>query len=91
MTARKIAVPAFLLLLTGGCAHTGEFDETGGITAIRSACPTVGVAAATGDITLFDPPASREAAAIDVVADMTNVRGSCSDATDDIVTTVNFE
>jgi hypothetical protein len=91
VTAWKIAVPAFLLLLAGGCAHTGEFDETGGITAIRSACPAVGVAAATGDVTLFDPPASRDAAAIDVVADMTNVRGSCSDATDDIVTTVSFD
>ena len=79
------------MLLMGGCASTGEFDETGGITAIRSACPTVGVPAATGDVTLFNPPASRDASAIDVVAEMTNVRGSCSDATDDIVTTVSFD
>ncbi|MEN2788801.1 hypothetical protein ABC974_04115 [Sphingomonas oligophenolica] len=79
------------MLLAGGCAHTGEFDETGGITAIRSACPTVGVPAATGDVTLFDPPASRDASAIDVSAEMTNVRGSCSDVTDDIVTTITFE
>lgn len=80
-----------MMLLMGGCASTGEFDETGGITAIRSACPTVGVAAATGDVTLFNPPASRDASAIDVTAEMTNVRGSCSDATDDIVTTVSFD
>jgi hypothetical protein len=79
------------MLLMGGCASTGEFDETGGITAIRSACPTVGVPAATGDVTLFNPSASRDASAIDVTAEMTNVRGSCSDAADDIVTTVSFD
>ena len=91
VTARKFAVPAILMLLASGCAHTGEFDETGGITAIRSACPTVGVPAATGDITLFDPPASRDATALDVTAVMTNVRSTCADATDDIVTTVTFD
>jgi len=79
------------MLLMGGCASTGEFDETGGITAIRSACPTVGVPAATGDVTLFNPPASRDSSAIDVTAEMTNVRGSCSDVTDDIATTVSFD
>lgn len=91
VTARKIAVPAILMLLASGCSHTGEFDETGGISAIRSACPTVGVPAATGDITLFDPPASRDASALDVTAVMTNVRSTCADATDDIVTTLTFD
>nr|WP_299907557.1 hypothetical protein [Sphingomonas bacterium] len=79
------------MLLAGGCSTTGEIDETGGITAIRSACPTVAVPAGTGDITLFDPPASRTAAAIDVAAVLTNVRSTCADATDDIVTTVSFD
>ena len=91
VTARKIAVPALLMLFAGGCSHTGEFDETGGITAIRSACPAVGVPAATGDVTLFNPASSRDAAAIDVTAVMTHVRGSCNDATDEIVTTVSFD
>jgi hypothetical protein len=47
-TGRKIAVPALLTLLAGGlagCSSVGEFDETGGISAIRSACPSVEVAA----------------------------------------------
>jgi hypothetical protein len=79
------------MLLVGGCSHTGELDETGGITAVRSACPTVGVPAATGDVTLFNPPASTDADAIDVTAEMTNVRGSCADATDNITTTVSFD
>lgn len=91
VTARKFAVPAILMLLAGGCSTTGEIDETGGITAIRSACPTVGVPAATGDITLFDPASSRDASAIDLAAVMTNVRSTCADATDDIVTTVTFD
>jgi hypothetical protein len=87
----KIAVSALMSLLAGGCASVGEFDESGGITAIRSACPAVAVAAATGDITLFDPPASREAKAIDVEASLTNVRSTCTDAGDDIDTAVTFE
>ncbi len=91
VTARKFAIPATLMLLASGCAHTGDFDETGGISAIRSACPTVGVASSTGDITLFDPPSSRDASALDVTAGMTNVRSTCADATDDIVTTVTFD
>lgn len=91
VTTRNIVVPALLALLAGGCASRGEIDETGGITAVRSACPTVGIPAATGDITLFDPPARRDAAALDLTASMTNVRSTCADATADIVTTVTFD
>jgi hypothetical protein len=88
--AWKTAVPMVLLALAG-CKSTGDLDESGGITAVRSACPTVGVPAATGDITLFDPATSQDASAIDVVATMTNVRGACDDATSDVGTTVSFD
>lgn len=91
VTARKFAVPAILMLLGGGCSTVGDIDETGGISAIRSACPTVGVPASTGDMTLFDPATSTASSAIDVTAVMTNVRSTCADATADIVTTVNFD
>ncbi len=93
VTAPKIVLPVIAMLLVGGCASKGEIDLNGGvgITAIRSACPTVGIPAATGDITVFDPPASRDASAIDVTASMTNVRSTCADATNDIVTSVTFE
>ena len=37
------------VLLLGGCAGKGELDETGGVTAVRSSCPTVGIPAGTGD------------------------------------------
>ncbi|MGH6615290.1 hypothetical protein [Sphingomonas sp.] len=93
VTASKIVLPVIALLLVSGCAKKGDIDLSGGvgITAVRSACPTVGIPASTGDITIFDPPASREASAIDVTASMTNVRSTCADATNDIVTSVTFE
>ncbi len=91
VTAWKSALP-LVLLLAAGCRHTGEFDETGGITAVRSACPAVGIPAQTGDITLFDPVGSRDATAIDVEASMTHVRSTCADTDGpDIQTTVNFD
>ena len=66
------------LLALGACAKDNQFDETGGVRITRSACPAVAVPAYTGDITLFDPPASRAANAIDVVATITNLRGNCA-------------
>lgn len=89
MKAQILAVSAAALVL-GGCASKGEIDATGGITAVRSACPAVAVPAATGDVTLFDPTTSHDASAIDVTATMTNVRSTCNDAGDQIVTTVTF-
>ncbi|MBI0474021.1 hypothetical protein D9601_01400 [Sphingomonas sp. MA1305] len=86
----SLLAPCALALVLGGCAGKGEVVE-GGISAVRSACPTVGVAAGTGDVTLFDPATSQDASAIDVVADMTNVRGTCNDAGEQIATTVTFE
>jgi hypothetical protein len=88
----QIAVPALLLLL-GGCAgKTGEIDESGGITAVRSGCPQIGVPSGTGDITLFNPSSSREASAIDIVAAMTNVDSHCDDDAPgaDVISNVSF-
>ena len=80
------------LVLAGCAAKKGELDETGGITAIRTACPVVGVPVGTGDVTLFDPATSRDSTAIDVVATMTNVRSTCNDAVgDQVATTVTFD
>ncbi len=92
VNARHIAAP-LVLLLVAGCARSGEIDTSGGvgITAVRSACPTVGVPAGTGDITMFDPPASRAAAAIDVVATISNVRSTCDDQGAEVSTRVTFD
>jgi hypothetical protein len=86
----RIAVPALILLAATGCTRAGDIAE-GGITAVRSACPIVGVPAATGDVTLFDPPASREAQAIDVTATLTNVQSTCNEAGEQIATNVTFD
>ncbi len=79
---------AFLLapLVLAGCANKND-----DITAIggsigqevkRTSCPAVGVPAQAGDVTLFNPPASRDSRAIDVVAVITDVVGHCSDGDD---------
>lgn len=92
MTARisALAALAAATALLGGCAGTGELDQSGGITAIRTACPSVAVPASTGDITLFDPVTSKDASALDVTAVLTNVRSTCADAGDSVLTTVTF-
>lgn len=72
-----LAVPAVL----AGCKSSGDIvvDEGVGITAVRGACPAVGVPDYTGDVTLFRSPGARDAASIDLVAAMTNVRSQCNE------------
>ncbi len=91
---RKFAAVALIPLALGACAKTGEIDASAGgagVTAVRSACPHVGIPAGTGDMTIFNPANSLEASAIDVNAIMTNVTSTCDDAGPQVVTTVNFE
>ena len=78
MKARSLILAA-VLLATAACNHKEMVD--GGVYITRSVCPQVGVPAATGDMTLFDPADRSDAAAIDVVATITNVRATCDDAT----------
>ena len=82
--------PLLLVMLLPGCSRSNELIQ-GGVYTTRSACPIVGVPAATGDITLFNPPASRDAAAIDVTATITNVRATCQDTADQIISTATFD
>lgn len=86
----KLAVPALILLAAGGCSRTGEIAE-GGITAVRSACPHVGVPAGTGDVTLFNPATSRDASAIDVTAVLTNLQSTCDESGSQVLTNVTFD
>lgn len=92
MILRK-CMPLILILAVAGCRSTGDIETAGGvgITAVRTVCPTVALPAGTGDVTLFDPPASRDAAAIDVTATLTNVRSVCDDSGAEVVTTVSFD
>jgi len=65
-----------------GCRSKGEIvlDEGVGVTAVRTACPAVGIPDYTGDITLFNRPGARDAASIDVTAAITNLRTQCDDS-----------
>ncbi|WNO53322.1 hypothetical protein [Stakelama saccharophila] len=93
MNLCKPGIAAALLTVPfiAGCSNQGKIDPTGGITAVRTACPRVGVPAGTGDITLFDPANSRLASDIDVTATITNVRANCTDATSDVVSAISFD
>ena len=86
----KAAVAALIGLTLVGCSREGEITSTGIITTY-TACPAVAIVAPTGDITLFDPPQSRDSTAIDVVATMTNVRSTCDESGEHIVTTATFD
>ncbi|SCW40480.1 hypothetical protein SAMN02927924_00475 [Sphingobium faniae] len=79
MTLPRIALTGMILLALAGCSRRGEIDATGGIVAVRSACPTAAIPAYTGDVTLFNPAQSRDASAIDVVANITDLRSTCAD------------
>ncbi|WP_231463032.1 hypothetical protein [Sphingomonas sp. URHD0057] len=88
----KLRLTALLALtMLAGCRHTGDIDEeTQGVYAVRSTCPILGVPSGTGDITLFNPPSSTDSRAIDVTATVTDVRGTCQDAGNDVVSTATF-
>ncbi|HET7817195.1 MAG TPA: hypothetical protein VFK58_06415 [Sphingomicrobium sp.] len=79
-----------LVTLLPACAGEGYLED-GGVFTRRSPCPIAGLPAGTGDITVFNPSTSREAAAIDVTATITNVRSTCQETADQIVSTVSFD
>jgi hypothetical protein len=75
-----------------GCSRAGDTDVLGtGIYVTRSVCPQVGIPAGTGDITLFSPPGRSDAAAIDVVATITNLRSRCSEDSAYVNSTATFD
>lgn len=89
---RSLIAPAALLSLMAlaGCSRQGDILPTG-VLAVYSACPPFAIPAPAGDVTLFNPEGSRDAAAIDVVATITNLRGSCAESGDRLVTNASFE
>ena len=87
-------IPALVLATAlAGCAGSGDIvvDEGVGITAVRSACPAVGIPDYTGDITLFRTPGDTTAGNIDLVATMTNVRSQCNDSGEKVYSSVSFD
>jgi hypothetical protein len=89
----KLRLAALLSVsLLSACRHAGDLtaENGGGVYAVRSDCPIAGVPAATGDITLFNPPNSTAASAIDVTAAITDVRATWQDGATDVVSTATF-
>ena len=91
LLSRSLVLALAATTLLAGCARDFEIDPSGGVTVTRTACPAVGVPAHTGDVTLFDPPASRDARAIDVVATITNLQTVCNEQGAEIVSTTSFD
>ena len=54
----KAAAAVLLTLGLLGCAREGDIYQTGILTSY-TACPAVAIPAPAGDVTLFNPPASR--------------------------------
>ncbi|MBO9574769.1 MAG: hypothetical protein J7494_03445 [Sphingobium sp.] len=80
-----------LALLAGCSAKRGDISSSGmGIIQYRSACPIVAVPAYTGDVTLFDPPASRTSESIDVAASISNLKSTCEERGGQIVSNATF-
>lgn len=88
--SRRAASAALLALLAAGCARDGQIADNG-VYVTRTGCPQVAIPAATGDVTLFDPANSREARAIDVVATITNLRSTCSEDANNVVSVATFD
>ncbi len=89
MKARSLLLVS-LMLATAACGQSRVFED-GGVYTRRSLCPQVAIPAATGDVTLFDPAGRTDSAALDVVATITNVRSTCSEATDPIASSATFD
>jgi hypothetical protein len=97
MTSRSRLISTAALAVTtlalAGCKTKGDIvlDESVGITAVRSACPAVGIPDYTGDITLFSAPGATDAGSIDLTAAMTNLRTSCNDQAAKVYSNIEFD
>ncbi|PLK25494.1 hypothetical protein [Novosphingobium sp. TH158] len=94
MTARTRLIAATALVAAlAGCRGSGDIvvDEGVGITAVRTACPAVGIPDYTGDITTFRTPGATDAGSIDVTAAITNLRTQCNEAGEKVYSTSTFD
>ena len=94
MHPRIIATGALATLMAlAGCRSEGDIviEQGVGITALRSACPAVGVPIYTGDITTFTPADARTLDAMDVTAYITNVRSTCDENGGQVFTSATFD
>lgn len=86
LALRRPATVALVLLpvlLLAGCDRNPLIVK-------RSSCPAVAVAAYTGDVTLFRGGAP-DAANVDAVAAITNVRDECAETADQFVARITYD
>ncbi len=93
MNLRTPALATLAMLALAGCRSEGDIvvEQGIGITALRTVCPSVGVADFTGDVAMFSPAEARTADALDVTALITNVRSNCNEAGVEVYTTATFD
>jgi hypothetical protein len=94
MTSRYRLISVLALgLALAGCKREGDLvvDAGVGITAVRTACPAVGIPDYTGDITTFRAPGSTTLADLDVTATITNLRSTCDDGAERVYTEASFD
>ncbi|RXZ64077.1 hypothetical protein [Pelagerythrobacter rhizovicinus] len=91
--SRRLFAPIALAAALAGCAGEGDLviDQGVGITAVRTACPAVGVPDYTGDVTLFRTPGQPTAGNIDVTATITNLRSTCNETGERIYSEATFD
>lgn len=89
----RFVAPVAALAALAGCASEGDLvlADGVGVTAVRTACPAVGVPDYTGDITTFSSPTSRTLADMDVTAAITNVRSTCDETGEKVYSNVTFD
>lgn len=76
-----------------GCASEGELvvGQGVGVSAVRTACPAVGIPDYTGDVTTFRTAGATTSDQIDVVAAITNLRSSCNEAGEKVYSEAKFD
>lgn len=91
--AYRLAAVLMMGAAIAGCKRSGELvvEQGVGITAIRTACPAVGVPDYTGDVTTFRVPGDASAANIDVTASITNLRSTCDNGSPRVYTGATFD
>ena len=89
----KAVLAGLTILAVAGCSRDGKLDLSSGVgvAVTRTGCPAVAVPDYTGDVTVFDPVNSTAASAIDVVANITNVRSTCNSEGARIYTESTFD
>ena len=93
ITRTRLLTALGLGLALAGCKSSGELvvDAGGaGITALRTACPAVGIPDYTGDVTLFRSATSKTMADLDVTAAMTDLTSTCNEEAERVYSEASF-